>query len=60
MLISYGILQEIRYFKADGKLSYIIETAKAAMGSEAASGGKMVIIDSEEINAATKLYAHNK
>lgn len=52
-----NILQEIRYFKADGKLSFLYETVKATMSSEPASGGKMIIIDQDEINLASKVYA---
>lgn len=48
---------EIRYFKADGKISFLLETAKAAVSGEPASGGKLVIIDADEINLASKVYS---
>lgn len=54
--LSLSLVQEIRYFKADGKLSYLIETAKAAVSGDAASGGKMVIINHDEIQLASQLH----
>ena len=41
---------EIRIFKADGKLSAWAQTAKAAISGHAASPGKLVIITSQEIH----------
>ncbi|UZJ56292.1 hypothetical protein CBS101457_005612 [Exobasidium rhododendri] len=51
--------EEIRLFKADGKLSYLVETAKAAVSGEPASGGKMLTISHEEIQLASKLHKHD-
>ena len=46
--------QEIRYFKADGKLTFLYETAKAAVSGASASGGKLVVIDQAELMSVHK------
>ncbi|MCO5599751.1 hypothetical protein L7F22_053858 [Adiantum nelumboides] len=48
--------EEIRLFKADGKLRFLFETATAALSGEAASGGKMLIIDESELKAHAKVH----
>lgn len=47
--------EEIRFFKADGKLQFLYETAKAAVSGEAASGGKLLIITEDELKLAGKV-----
>ncbi|PWN47468.1 hypothetical protein IE53DRAFT_390402 [Violaceomyces palustris] len=48
---------EIRYFKADGKLKYLAETAKAAVSGGVASPGKLVVITSDEIQLASRVHS---
>lgn len=43
--------QEIRFFKADGKIKFLLETASAAVSGKPASGGQLIIISQEEIQA---------
>ncbi|PWY99936.1 hypothetical protein BCV70DRAFT_161455 [Testicularia cyperi] len=45
--------QEIRYFEADGKISALAQTAKAAISGHAASPGKLIILSQQEIALAT-------
>merc|ERR1712003_535031 len=48
--------EEIRIFKADGKLSALAQTAKAAISGHAASPGKLLILTSQEIQLAAGVY----
>ncbi|EPQ26767.1 uncharacterized protein PFL1_05746 [Pseudozyma flocculosa PF-1] len=48
--------EEIRYFKADGKVKALAETAKAAISGHAASPGKLVILTSDEIQLAGRVH----
>lgn len=48
--------EEIRFFKADGKLSALTQMAKAAMSGEAASPGQLIILDQDEIALASKVH----
>jgi hypothetical protein len=47
---------EIRYFKADGKLSQVFQMAKAAVSSDVAAPGKLVIISEDELNLHRKVH----
>ncbi|KAN0062693.1 hypothetical protein ACQY0O_004888 [Thecaphora frezii] len=48
--------EEIRYFKADGKIKALAETAKAAISGHAASPGKLVIITKDEVQLAGRVH----
>ena len=48
--------EEIRIFKADGKLSQLGLMAKAAVSGHAASPGKLIILTSQEIQLASGVY----
>ncbi|KAJ1025227.1 hypothetical protein NDA16_002731 [Ustilago loliicola] len=48
--------EEIRIFKADGKLSQLGQMAKAAVSGHAASPGKLIILTSQEIQLASGVY----
>ncbi|SNX82014.1 related to blue-light-inducible Bli-3 protein [Melanopsichium pennsylvanicum] len=50
--------EEIRVFKADGKLKALGEMAKAAVSGHAASAGKLLILTSQEIQLAAGVYKH--
>lgn len=50
--------EEIRIFKADGKLAALGQMAKAAVSGHAASPGKLLILTSQEIQLAAGVYKH--
>ncbi|CAD6930048.1 unnamed protein product [Tilletia caries] len=47
--------EEIRAFKAHGKLKFLAETAKAAVSGDAAAGGQLITITEDELNLARKI-----
>ncbi|KAE8271584.1 hypothetical protein A4X09_0g754 [Tilletia walkeri] len=47
--------EEIRAFKAHGKIKFLTETAKAAVSGDAAAGGQLITISSDELNLARKI-----
>ncbi|KAK0544132.1 hypothetical protein OC846_005609 [Tilletia horrida] len=51
--------EEIRVFKAHGKLKFLAETAKAAVSGQAAAGGQLITITSDELQLASKVTGHH-
>lgn len=49
--------EEIRYYAQSGKVAYLKDVAKATVSGSVASPGKLVIIDSDEIQLASRVHS---
>lgn len=50
---------EIRYWKADGKLKALAQMAKAAVSSDVAAPGQLIVITQDEISLVGKVHGNH-